>query len=123
MGIILMCLVVAIVMREPHPHPYLLIVCAVPDFAAVGFRLSQQSDWSPSVGVLSGLRAPFVLTLWFYSFAINTYGWRRGGVNNVLIFEFDPRNNLDFVQLTEVSPVSWNPVPHFCHPSLRSPHC
>lgn len=52
--------------------------------------------------MLSGLRAPFVLTLWFYSFSINTYGWRRAGVNNVLIFEFDPRSYLDFVQLAEV---------------------
>lgn len=59
--------------------------------------------WMPSSDVLSGLRAPFILTLWFYSFAINTHGWRRGGVNNVLIFEFDPRNYLDFVQLGEVS--------------------
>ena len=50
-----------------------------------------------------GLRVGFILWLWFFSFATNTYFWRRFGVNNILIFEFDPRNNLNFVELFAVS--------------------
>ena len=51
---------------------------------------------------LRALRAGLVLSVWFFGFAINTFGWRTAGVNNVLIFEFDPRNYLNFVQLFEV---------------------
>ena len=69
---------------------------------SVGIRLRDDPDWSPSAGVLSGLRAPFLLALWFYAFSTNTFGWRRGGVNNVLIFEFNPRNYLSYVKLAEV---------------------
>ena len=72
---------------------------------AVFFRPSNSWDenFTP---IFRGLRAGFILTLWFYGFAINTYEWRRSGVNNVLIFEFDPRNYLNFVQLFEVIEVS-----------------
>ena len=52
---------------------------------------------------LHGLRVGFILWLWFTAFAVNTYFWRRYGVNNILIFEFDPRNNLNFVELFAVS--------------------
>lgn len=52
---------------------------------------------------LRGMRAGLLLCIWFYGFAVNTFGWRRAGVNNVLIFEFDPRNYLNFVELFAVS--------------------
>ena len=55
---------------------------------------------------LIALRAGLLLTVWFIGFATNTYGWRTAGVNNVLIFEFDPRNYLNFVQLFEVYALS-----------------
>ena len=51
---------------------------------------------------LRAMRAGLVLCIWFYGFAVNTFGWRRAGVNNVLIFEFDPRNYLNFVELFAV---------------------
>ena len=51
---------------------------------------------------LRAMRAGLVVCVWFFGFAINTYGWRRAGVNNVLIFEFDPRNYLNFVELFAV---------------------
>ena len=51
---------------------------------------------------LRAMRAGLVLTLWFFGFAINTYGWRKAGVNHVLIFEFDPRNYLGFMELFAV---------------------
>ena len=67
---------------------------------AIFYRPSD--SWENLTPILRGLRVGFIVTIWFYAFAINTYGWRRGGVNNVLIFEFDPRNFLNFVQLFEV---------------------
>ena len=51
---------------------------------------------------LRAMRAGLVLCIWFYGFAVNTFGWRRAGVNNVLIFEFDPRNYLTFMELFAV---------------------
>jgi hypothetical protein len=52
---------------------------------------------------LRAMRAGLILSVWFYGFAINTFGWRRAGVNNVLIFEFNPRNYLNFVELFAVA--------------------
>lgn len=37
-----------------------------------------------------------------YVLGINTYGWRQAGVNHVLIFELNPRNNLSHQHLFEV---------------------
>ena len=34
----------------------------------------------------------------------NTYGWRNAGVNHILIFEIDPRNHLNYLQLLTVRP-------------------
>ena len=69
----------------------------------VAIYLRPLDSWEDLTPILRGLRAGFILTIWFYGFAINTYGWRKAGVNNVLIFEFDPRNYLNFIQLFEVS--------------------
>ena len=70
---------------------------------AVGFRPAD--SWEHLTPILRGLRVGLILTLWFYGFSINTYRWQREGVNSVLIFEFNPRNYLNFVQLFEVSPI------------------
>ena len=59
--------------------------------------------WAVDKGVIVGLRAGFVLTLWFYAFAVNTFVWRNRGINNILIFEFNPRDNLSFQRLFEVN--------------------
>ena len=56
-------------------------------------------DLEPS---LRGMRAGLVVSIWFFGFAINTYGWKRARVNNVLIFEFNPRNYLSFATLFAV---------------------
>lgn len=37
--------------------------------------------------------------------AVNTYGWRRSGVNHVLIFELDPRDHLSEQHIIEVASV------------------
>lgn len=68
----------------------------------VGAALRPGDSWRYVTPTVRGLRVGLILGLWFYAFALNTFGWRNAGVNNVLIFEFDPRNYLNFVQLYEV---------------------
>ncbi|KXJ10942.1 Xenotropic and polytropic retrovirus receptor 1-like [Exaiptasia diaphana] len=48
-------------------------------------------------------RGIFLIVLVTFLLAINTWGWRKAGVNHVLIFELDPRNHLSYHQLLEVS--------------------
>ena len=72
----------------------------------LGIIFRPLDSWSHVTPTVRGLRVGLILSVWFYGFAINTFGWRRSGVNNVLIFEFDPRNYLNFVQLFEVSRTS-----------------
>eukprot|EP00731_Ephydatia_muelleri_P024814 Em0016g1085a len=69
----------------------------------VGAALRPPDSWKDTTALVSGMRGILILVCWFYGFAINTYVWRRRGVNNVLIFEFDPRNNLNYIQLFEVA--------------------
>lgn len=79
-----------------------ICICVVAAIVIFVFRILDR-PWSPHIGVLLGLRSYFNFTLWFFAFSINTFGWRRAGVNNVLIFEFNPRNHLSFQQLFEVA--------------------
>lgn len=48
-------------------------------------------------------RGGFLLIEFLFLLGINTYGWRQAGVNHVLIFELNPRNNLSHQHLFEVS--------------------
>ncbi len=48
-------------------------------------------------------RGGFLLIQFIFLLGINTYGWRQAGVNHVLIFEINPRNNLSHQHLFEVS--------------------
>ena len=68
----------------------------------VAAALRPPNSWGQTTALVSGMRGILILVCWFYGFAINTYIWRRRGVNNVLIFEFDPRHNLNYIQLFEV---------------------
>ena len=68
----------------------------------VAAALRPPESWGDTTAIVSGMRGILILVCWFYGFAINTYIWRRKGVNNVLIFEFDPRHNLNYIQLLEV---------------------
>lgn len=58
------------------------------------------TDWRP---VLRMYRGIFLLVLFLFLLGVNTYGWRSSGVNHVLIFELDPRDNLNHQQLLELS--------------------
>ena len=62
-----------------------------------------KESWSHVTPVLRGLRAGFILTLWFYAFAFNLFGWRIAGVNSVLIFDIELRDYRNHVQVFEVS--------------------
>ncbi len=68
----------------------------------LGAIFRPSDSWNHVTPTLRGLRIGLFLTIWFYCFAINTYEWRRAGVNSVLIFQFNPRDYLNFVQLFEV---------------------
>uniref|UniRef100_A0A336M492 CSON010362 protein n=1 Tax=Culicoides sonorensis TaxID=179676 RepID=A0A336M492_CULSO len=50
-------------------------------------------------------RAPFLLILFLFFWAINVYGWRSSGVNHVLIFEIDPRNHLSEQHIMELAAI------------------
>ncbi|XP_037837878.1 xenotropic and polytropic retrovirus receptor 1 homolog isoform X2 [Kryptolebias marmoratus] len=46
-------------------------------------------------------RGGFLIIEFLFLLGINTYGWRQAGVNHVLIFELNPRNNLSHQHLFE----------------------
>ncbi|KAM4629766.1 xenotropic and polytropic retrovirus receptor 1a [Polymixia lowei] len=48
-------------------------------------------------------RGGFLLIQFLFLLGINTYGWRHAGVNHVLIFELNPRNNLSHQHLFEIA--------------------
>ncbi|XP_003974240.1 xenotropic and polytropic retrovirus receptor 1a [Takifugu rubripes] len=48
-------------------------------------------------------RGGFLLIQFIFLLGINTYGWRQAGVNHVLIFEINPRNNLSHQHLFEIA--------------------
>lgn len=48
-------------------------------------------------------RAPLFLNFYIFLIGINIYGWRRNGVNHVLIFELNPRDHLGEQHLMEIS--------------------
>ncbi|XP_014671262.1 PREDICTED: xenotropic and polytropic retrovirus receptor 1 homolog, partial [Priapulus caudatus] len=58
------------------------------------------TDWRPALRMYRGA---FLVVLFCFLLSVNTYGWRSSGVNHVLIFELDPRDNLDHQQLSEVA--------------------
>ncbi|KAJ1146113.1 hypothetical protein NDU88_012395 [Pleurodeles waltl] len=50
-------------------------------------------------------RGGFLIIESLFLLGINNYGWRKAGVNHILIFELDPRNHLSFQHLFELSGV------------------
>ncbi|XP_018609219.1 xenotropic and polytropic retrovirus receptor 1 homolog [Scleropages formosus] len=48
-------------------------------------------------------RGGFLLIEFLFLLGINTYGWRQAGVNHVLIFELNPRDNLSHQHLFEIA--------------------
>ncbi|XP_069465189.1 xenotropic and polytropic retrovirus receptor 1 homolog [Ambystoma mexicanum] len=50
-------------------------------------------------------RGGFLIIESLFLLGINNYGWRKAGVNHILIFELDPRNHLSFQHLFELAGV------------------
>ena len=69
----------------------------------IAFVYRPLDSWSHVRPTVRGLRVGFLLSLWFYGFAINMHGWRRAGVNSVLIFGVNPRDHLNFMDVFEVT--------------------
>lgn len=68
---------------------------------------NEESDVERNVWPLVRIyRGGFLLIEFLFLLGINTYGWRQAGVNHVLIFELNPRNNLSHQHLFEVTLVS-----------------
>lgn len=55
--------------------------------------------WQPAVRMYRGL---FLIILMIGLLGVNVHGWGNAGVNHVLIFELDPRDHLNFVDLLMV---------------------
>uniref|UniRef100_A0A674M9M1 Xenotropic and polytropic retrovirus receptor 1b n=1 Tax=Takifugu rubripes TaxID=31033 RepID=A0A674M9M1_TAKRU len=60
----------------------------------------QHEDVWPMIRIYRG---GFLLIEFLFLLGINTYGWRQAGVNHVLIFELNPRNNLSHQHLFEIA--------------------
>ena len=65
----------------------------------VGFYTLHRGELETAIRMYRGI---FLIVLVTFLLAINTWGWRKAGVNHVLIFELDPRNHLSYQQLLEV---------------------
>ncbi|XP_022106276.1 xenotropic and polytropic retrovirus receptor 1 homolog [Acanthaster planci] len=65
-----------------------------------GVLIPVNEDCWPAVRMYRGM---FLIILHIFLLGLNTYGWRKAGVNHVLIFELDPRNNLSHEDFIEMS--------------------
>ncbi|XP_006808792.1 xenotropic and polytropic retrovirus receptor 1 homolog [Neolamprologus brichardi] len=78
-----------------------VLIVLSPDWSlslvAVG---TDRSDVWPMIRIYRG---GFLLIEFLFLLGINTYGWRQAGVNHVLIFELNPRNNLSHQHLFEIA--------------------
>lgn len=66
------------------------------------FHVSQSNKplaWRSAIHLY---RPTFLIILQIVLLSINMYGWSRAGVNNILIFEIDPRNHLNYQELLEI---------------------
>ncbi|XP_035683142.1 xenotropic and polytropic retrovirus receptor 1-like isoform X1 [Branchiostoma floridae] len=78
-------------------------------------------------------RGSFLIVFFLYLLGLNTWGWRKFGVNHVLIFEIDPRHHLSHSEILEVASflgVLWSmsvlgyiysdvlKIPSFVHPLI-----
>ncbi|XP_071947796.1 xenotropic and polytropic retrovirus receptor 1 homolog [Antedon mediterranea] len=75
-----------------------LVLCIV--IVLVAITLPINVDITPALKMYRGV---FLIIFIIFLLAMNTYGWRKAGVNHVLIFELDPRSNLTHEQLLEIA--------------------
>ncbi|KAK2841483.1 hypothetical protein Q7C36_013062 [Tachysurus vachellii] len=77
----------------------IFVVLTVTFILRGAFYFSDKNVW-PMVRMYRG---SFLLIQFLFLLGINTYGWRQAGVNHVLIFELNPRNNLSHQHLFEIA--------------------
>ena len=77
-------------------HLNLVFFCS---FVAFATDAASRPDWLSALRIY---RSVFLVLLLLFFLGINTYGWRASGVNHVLIFELNPRDNLAPQELLEV---------------------
>ncbi|MCJ8734598.1 hypothetical protein PDJAM_G00237200 [Pangasius djambal] len=77
----------------------IFIVLTVTFILSGAFYFRDKNVW-PMVRMYRG---GFLLIQFLFLLGINTYGWRQAGVNHVLIFELNPRNNLSHQHLFEIA--------------------
>ncbi|CAL8254432.1 unnamed protein product [Merluccius merluccius] len=75
------------------------IVLAISFVLTGAVSIREKNVW-PLVRIYRG---GFLLIEFLFLLGINTYGWRHAGVNHVLIFEINPRNNLSHQHLFEIA--------------------
>ncbi|KAI9556155.1 Xenotropic and polytropic retrovirus receptor 1-like protein [Daphnia sinensis] len=66
------------------------------------FHNSQENNWRIIVRLYRG---PMLIALFLFFMGLNVQGWRKSGVNHVLIFELDPRHHLTEQHLLELASV------------------
>ncbi|XP_063074830.1 xenotropic and polytropic retrovirus receptor 1 homolog [Engraulis encrasicolus] len=78
----------------------LIVAVVITGVANIWRSLESNHDVWPLVRIYRG---GFLLIEFLFLLGINTYGWRQAGVNHVLIFELNPRNNLSHQHLFEIA--------------------
>uniref|UniRef100_A0A8C2N0Z4 Solute carrier family 53 member 1 n=1 Tax=Cricetulus griseus TaxID=10029 RepID=A0A8C2N0Z4_CRIGR len=78
----------------------IFIVLNITLVLAAVFKLETDRTVWPLIRIYRG---GFLLIEFLFLLGINTYGWRQAGVNHVLIFELNPRNNLSHQHLFEIA--------------------
>lgn len=66
------------------------------------YRQRSTNDWKL---VFRLYRGTFLVCLFMFLIGINVYGWKKSGVNHVLIFELDPRDHLSDQHLIEIASI------------------
>uniref|UniRef100_A0A8C4T404 EXS domain-containing protein n=1 Tax=Erpetoichthys calabaricus TaxID=27687 RepID=A0A8C4T404_ERPCA len=79
--------------------------------ALLGFSGELSLPYGPLTWPLLRLyRGGFLLIEFIFLLGINIYGWKKAGVNHILIFELDPRDHLSYQHMFELAGVlgvSW----------------
>ncbi|OAF68644.1 hypothetical protein A3Q56_03573 [Intoshia linei] len=81
---------------------YVIIINKINDVINLVFqdgRKIMQNTHLPSLVQL--FRIPIIPSLHLLCVSVNTYTWRKHGINHVLIFGVNPRDNLGFISLLE----------------------
>ncbi|XP_029182155.2 xenotropic and polytropic retrovirus receptor 1 homolog [Acropora millepora] len=77
-----------------------LFVMLVSIATVAAFFTQHDGEFQIAIRIYRGV---FLFVLVTFLLAVNTWGWRKAGVNHVLIFELDPRDHLSYQQLLEVA--------------------